>query len=480
MDKATYQEEYGKYGYMREQVKEDFNRLAFHLMPPTGWMNDPNGLCQLKGLYHLYFQFSPFKAGWDTKLWGHYTTRDWIHFREEEPFLFPDCPWDRDGVYSGSAFVKDGEIHYFYTGNVKLWGKPYDYIMEGREQNTIHFVSRDGFTAGPKELLMTNEDYSANMSKHVRDPKLYEKNGTYYMVQGARDSQSRGCVLLFESQDLIHWSFCREIRSREPFGYMWECPDLFELDGQELLLVCPQGVKRQGHDYQNIYQCGYFPIDFKPEGEISLGEFRELDKGFDIYAPQSFQDEKGRRILIGWMGIPDAEYPEHPTAEHGWIHALTMPRELSWRDGRLYQAPLKEMEELRGEKRQTTVAGWEEWETEDCCFELSVQLDREPEKLRLRLREDAILSYEEGILTLALGKSGYGRTKRTAKLDGLKNFTVFSDTSALEIFINDGSCVMTSRVYSEGLRQKVLFEACDVLGEAVCYRLKGYQVEWRK
>ena len=66
-------------------------------------MNDPNGLCEFQGVNHIYFQYTPFLAGWGTKLWGHYTTKDWIHYKEEEPFLYPDEEWDRDGVYSGSA-----------------------------------------------------------------------------------------------------------------------------------------------------------------------------------------------------------------------------------------------------------------------------------------------------------------------------------------------------------------------------------------
>lgn len=106
MNKEIYLEEYPKHKNMRENVKRDKNRLHFHMMPPTGWMNDPNGLCQFHGINHIYFQYTPFLAGWGTKLWGHYTTKDWIHYEEEEPFLFPDTKWDRDGVYSGSAIVK--------------------------------------------------------------------------------------------------------------------------------------------------------------------------------------------------------------------------------------------------------------------------------------------------------------------------------------------------------------------------------------
>ena len=51
-------------------------RQKFHLMPPTGWLNDPNGLCQFKGVYHAFFQYSPFNAEGGVKMWGHYTSRD--------------------------------------------------------------------------------------------------------------------------------------------------------------------------------------------------------------------------------------------------------------------------------------------------------------------------------------------------------------------------------------------------------------------
>ena len=145
------------------------------------------------------------------------------------------------------------------------------------------------------------------------------------MVQGARDCESKGCVLLFESEDLMTWKYFDRIAPEEKFGYMWECPDLFEVDGQEILIACQQGVPKSGHDYQNVYQCGYFPIEMDFENKkYKLGEFHELDKGFDIYATQTFLDENGRRILIGWMGIPDADYDNDATVEYDWIHALTM------------------------------------------------------------------------------------------------------------------------------------------------------------
>ena len=366
---------------MRENVKRDKNRLHFHMMQPTGWMNDPNGLCQFHGVNHIYFQYTPFLAGWGTKLWGHYTTKDWVHYTEEEPFLFPDTKWDRDGVYSGSACVKEDGIHYFYTGNVKLQDKEYDYIMNGREQNTMHLFSPDGKNITVKELVMTNEDYPSNMSKHVRDPKIYEKDGYYYMIQGGRDDENRGCVLLFQSDNLKDWKWYDTVYSKQPFGYMWECPDLFEIDGQQIMTCCPQGVEQQGYEYQNVYQCGYFPVSFDMENKkYEFSEFTELDKGFDIYATQTFQDEKGRRILIGWMGIPDADYDNDATVSYDWIHALTMPRELILKEGKIFQKPLKEMQQLRKNEFHCALSEFVQWEPKDSCFELHIDFEERTEK----------------------------------------------------------------------------------------------------
>ena len=51
---------------------DDQWRPGFHLMPVTGWLNDPNGLCYYKGFYHVFFQYSPFDENGGVKLSGHY------------------------------------------------------------------------------------------------------------------------------------------------------------------------------------------------------------------------------------------------------------------------------------------------------------------------------------------------------------------------------------------------------------------------
>lgn len=461
---------------MKERVNSDPYRLAFHIMPPTGWLNDPNGLCQFKGINHIYYQYSPLTPNWGMKLWGHVTTKDWITYQEEEPFLFADTSYDKDGVYSGSAYVLDDKIHYFYTGNVKHLDQDYNYISDGREQNTIEVISKDGVTQDAKRLVLTNQDYPSNMSCHVRDPKVFEKDGAYYMVLGARTLEDVGCVILYKSLDLQHWEYHMCISTKEPFGYMWECPDIFELDGKMFLLCCPQGVKTQGIQFENVYQFGYFELFLDLDQKTyTLSKFKELDHGFDMYAPQSFEDEQGRRIMLAWMGIPDASYDNHPTVEKGWQHALTMPRELYVNNGMLCQKPLQEFQSLRTKQHFENIHKYYHRDafityeckvTFDCCTHLIAEL-----------RDGVTLRYEHQILSLELGVCGCGRDKRSVHLDVLEELHIFVDTSSVEVFINGGLEVFTSRYYSDVISPLQMNGEFD--GSLEQYELQGFHVQER-
>ena len=65
-------------------------REKLHLMPPVGWLNDPNGLCQFQGIYHAFFQYSPFDAEGGVKMWGHYTSTNMIDWEYQGTALYPD------------------------------------------------------------------------------------------------------------------------------------------------------------------------------------------------------------------------------------------------------------------------------------------------------------------------------------------------------------------------------------------------------
>ena len=140
----------------KERVNKDYWRLKFHLMPPVGWLNDPNGLCEFNGEYHIFYQYSPFDANGGIKLWGHYTSKDFINYKNNGTEIFADQPFDCHGAYSGSTIVHNGKMNIFYTGNVKHVGE-HDYISSGRGHNTVLLVSEDGKTFTNKKLIMTND-----------------------------------------------------------------------------------------------------------------------------------------------------------------------------------------------------------------------------------------------------------------------------------------------------------------------------------
>ena len=476
MDKETYLKRYAAFQTTRDKVSQDPWRLTYHIQPESGWLNDPNGLCQFQGVYHMYYQYSPFDVEGKTKVWGHVTSRDFIHYRQEEPVLFPDQRCDERGVYSGSAYVEDDMIHYYYTGNVKRTDRSdYDYIYEGREQNLIHTTSNDGYHFNEKQWLLTNEDYPDTMSCHVRDPKVFKKEDRYYMVIGARSKRDQGCVLLYQSEDLLTWSYHMCITTKEPFGYMWECPDLFALDGQLFLMVCPQGVDAKGYEYANVHQCGYFPLTLDLEKKTyDLQAFHQLDRGFDFYAPQSFVDESGRRIMIGWMGLPDIEY-QNPTVEHGWQHALAMPRELKQYQGVLYQQPLQEMHQLRSTYYKGSISAFSSCIASS--YECHIQVEKQ-NSFVLQLRQGALLSYHQStrVLSLTFDACGYGRSERCVSLHEVKDITIYADTSSFEIFINQGVEVFTSRVYAPST-DKELKWITTLEGTMSVYELSQFTIE---
>lgn len=422
-------------------------RLRFHLMPPTGWMNDPNGLCWYKGKYHVFYQYGPFDANGGVKFWGHWTSPDLLHWQQQPVALCPDQPWDIHGVYSGSALVEDDALYLYYTGNVKHAGEGYDYILTGRGHNTALAVSRDGIHVDKKQLLMENKEYPKDMTCHVRDPKVWKQDGKYYMVLGARTTSDRGEILVYESADKYNWAHINTITTPEVFGYMWECPDLFCVDGQYIVSMSPQGVTREGNKYQNVYSCGYFPLYGDFRGDYTLGDYTESDVGFDYYAPQSFEAPDGRRIVIGWMGMPDADYTNPTAAESGWQHGMSVPRELHWNGERLTAVPVCELDKLHGACRRLEFSGMAQCALADGA---DIQIANQANRLHVMIGTDAVIEWGDGLLTLTLSEcSGCGRTQRVAEVEKLDSLRILADTTSLELFVNGGEQVMTTRYYPQ-------------------------------
>ncbi len=86
-----------------------------HLKAPGNWINDPNGFIYYKGKYHLFYQYFPYAPVWGTMHWGHAVSDDLMHWEHLGIALFPTKDYDRNGVFSGSAIEKDGELYLYYS-----------------------------------------------------------------------------------------------------------------------------------------------------------------------------------------------------------------------------------------------------------------------------------------------------------------------------------------------------------------------------
>lgn len=525
-------------------MTNDFWTPQFHLFPPQGWMNDPNGLCQFKSVYHAFYQYTPEWPANELRFWGHAVSKDLLSWETLPITISPDAACDKDGAFSGSAWIEthdaaDGDcghgggvaddndaasrevMRLFYTGNVMDETRPEaDGIDVGREAYQVMLTSEDGQSFSPKCVVLKPNDYPSTCTNHVRDPKVWEQDGALRMLLGARERDTAagpaksadercdsGAVLIYDSNDCGEsWTLHSVIRGtnahgqREAFGYMWECPFLVQLDDQEFLSVCPQGLREDTgtepsagaepstgaskdsrlndsanlqesalsdplDKWQNIWQSGYFPL---PESQklisvetVSTENFVLWDHGFDFYAPQTFVDDSGRTILIGWMGIIDPIYHSYP-AGIGFCHNLTLPRELSLSDdGVILQRPVKELDAIRRECAEFSADDFVEIDQLSADIEISgISGDG-----TLVLNDALVLSYSKGIFTLQFidKDTAAGRTQRSIELKQLSDLRVIVDGSTVEIYLNDGRVVFSTRWFpaSERLTLSSTFVAAN-------------------
>ena len=438
-------------------------REHFHLMPPVGWLNDPNGLCQFEGVYHAFFQYSPFDAEGGVKMWGHYISDNMLDWKYQGVALYPDQPFDCHGVYSGSALVEDGKMYLYYTGNVKLEDGEYDYIRTGREGNTVLVSSEDGIHFGHKKQLMRNTDYPDDLTCHVRDPKVWKEQDTYYMVQGARTKEDVGQILIFTSKDKVNWKFKSRIESKEPFGYMWECPDYFTIGDKKILSASVQGLEGGIWEERNVYQSGYFEVEGDILSSYKLGEYKLWDYGFDYYAPQSFETEDGRRIHISWMGMPDCEAYTNLTIADGWQHCFTLPREIYVKDGKICQRPIRELyyKEVITKTAENKLQA-------DSCKAYDLKIDKiQNNQFCIALAEELLLEYTDGRFRMRFTDNrktcvSAGRDCRYVETDEVTNIRVIADVSSVEVFVNDGEYVFSTRYYPDKYSINVQAEGADI------------------
>lgn len=445
-------------------------RPAVHLSPDGGWLNDPNGLVFFAGEYHVFYQTYPYDTCNPTIYWGHVKSRDLIHWDRCPLALAPDRDYDRDGCFTGSAIVKDNQLYLMYTGHKKT--------ENGYEETQNIAFSRDGIHFEKYEGNPVIRELPPNTTMRFRDPKIWQENGVYRAAIGAEDTDGGGKVVLYRSEDLLHFEYQGILHHRaHGLGNMWECPNYTEVDGAPFLICSPKGI--QADWARSGFSCGAFRR-LPENGEF--GEFQILDDGFDFYAPQVLEDGE-RRLLWAWFALPDTLPPGKAM---GWAHALTLPRELyQGENNRLCMRPARELTGLRREIPDREQAFLLSSGEDRLSFGIPAPAEalitiEEPEKLT----DPVVLSFEgegktllqltcdlsAGALKLTRGREVH---ETSVSLQNRLELRIFIDRPYVEIFVNDGLRVFSSVIYGEGTLTGSLLCRKKLYGSFVIYRLEA-------
>jgi len=455
-------------------------RLSYHLMAKSGWINDPNGFVYFKGYYHIFYQYYPYAAEWGPMHWGHARSKDLIHWETLPIALTPGSKEDRDGCFSGTAIVKDGILYLLYTGH-HYYGSEDNPDCFWQNQNLAY--SKDGIKFTKYKNNPVIAEPPADNTHHFRDPKVWEHNGKYYQLLGSQAKDGLGRAILYASDNLIGWEYLGEInhaQNKEEEGFMWECPDLFNLNGKDILLCSPQGIVAQKTHFLNLYNTGYFlgDLDYTKAEFNRFTNFVELDKGHDFYAAQTLLTPDGRRILIGWMAMWENEMPEQ---KDGWSGALTLPRELVLKDNQMYMKPIKELNSLRECKNNNENFQLNEVYslsnvTKHSEIELDISLKDNSNYFNIYFKDnknDFFLSLKYSNNTIIL-KDTDPKDQRyaTIKLNKKINMRIFIDKSSIEIFVNEGEVVFTERYYVEDDPIVQIEGSNDIIENTTVYQLE--------
>ena len=468
-----------KYEETRERQIKDEPRPAFHLSTRVGWLNDPNGFSYYNGEYHLFYQYHPYNSHWGPMHWGHAVSSDLLHWKYLPAALAPDTDYDRDGCFSGSAVsLDDGRQMLMYTGVVKET-QPDGSTREVQRQ-CIAIGDETDYVKYPGNPVLDENDLPEGGSRFdFRDPKIWRApDGTFRCVAGNCTPDKDGRILLFSSEDGLKWKFEKTLISNNGrFGRMWECPDFFELDGKQVLLISPQDMLPQGFEYHNGNGTVCIIGSYDKETDTFTEEKNQaIDYGIDFYAPQTVVTPDGRRIMIGWMQNWDTCNLHSP--ERSWFGQMSLPRELSVKNGRLIQKPVRELEQMR-----TNKVSYENVEVSDVIRldgmkgrRIDMELTLRPAEGEELYRKFAVrfaqndtchtaVSFRphESILKVDRKFSGsrraiiHQRRSLVNSENGRITMRIILDNFSVEIFVNNGEHVLSATLYTDLSADGILF-----------------------
>lgn len=303
-----------------------------------------------------------------------------------------------------------------------------------------------------------------------RDPKVWEKDGKVYMIVSVKnqdDGFSR--LLLYRTEDMIDWTyngvvFKNNMNYGHTLGRMLECPDLFSLGGYDVVIASPQTTTNHRNADSNVYIAGNLNYSTGALENWEYGDVKEIDNGFDFYAPQTMEMPDGRRVMVAWMATWNRT-PVNAHLGHGYAGAMTFPRVLTMEGKRLYQNPVKEIENYYTDSYSNTVVPQNGTmyidELGGTVQDITIEFDKSSGKTGISVFDDKEGSslkvyYEDGRVYLdRTGATvGYYNNKPEYKITSAEipaqstkiKIRLLLDKYSCEVFVNDGYSAMTATV----------------------------------
>lgn len=419
-------------------------RPIYHHTPTYGWMNDPNGMFYKDGVWNIYFQHNPYGSTWENMTWGHSTSTDLVNWTYQGDVIEPDA---LGTIFSGSSVVDYKNTAGFGEGAIISY-----YTSAGQSQTQSMAYSTDNGKTFTK--YESNPVLTSNIPD-FRDPNIFWHEATQRWILIISESQH---MKFFSSANLKDWQF--ESTFGEDYGNhsgVWECPDLFEINGKWFLLCnINPGGPFGGSATQ--YFVGHFD-GHKFTCEDDKPKVKWLDYGKDHYATVSFSNAPdGRIVVLPWMS--NWQYANNvPTKQYRSANGL--PRDLGsfTYKGETYLSvkPSKEIFSTFAQKSSEKLT--------DAC-RIDVQLKGSSSvTLSNEKGEQVVLTYDEQAETIAMDRRKSGETvfseefpvvTTTPTYGQVKMLRIFVDRSSIEVFDAGGKVAMTNIVFPTEPYKKII------------------------
>lgn len=472
-----------EYEAIKEKQIDETMRPLFHLIPRTGWMNDPNGFSYYNGEYHMFYQYYPYDTCWGPMHWGHAVSKDLLSWKNLPAALAPDCVYDEVGCFSGSAIeTRDGKHLLMYTGVKKI--ELEDGNIQEIQQQCVAIGDGINYSKIDSNPVIKSEDLpEGSRISDFRDPKMWKENDKIYVVIGSKTKDNDGQLLKYSSEDGEKWKYEGVlVKNNKRFGIMWECPDYFSLEGKQIVIVSPQDMLPEELEFHNGNGTVCLMGHIDEEGNFYEENSQAVDYGIDFYAPQTIELLDGRRVMIGWLQNWDTVPIRRD--DFPWFGQLSIPRELSIKEGKLIQKPIREIENYYDNTvvRRNVVISDEcmiagiEGRTIDMTVNVSpTDFSNLYKKFEIKFADNgkmySTITYnlEESTVKIDRKYSGsrraivHQRRCSVKKNNGVISFRLILDRYSAELFINEGEQVMSMGIFTEynadGIRFKTVGEA---------------------